>query len=277
MAQKAHMDMGGVLRVLEHIPLANEQEQHLRSRRELSRLNNATYTSRLERLSAALLDRESIFRRSGIVDITRDFFHPIIDAITLPEPSMQLERRWPGPSQIFDRFLSLNRRRTVYQTINELYIAAEARQLESMDALIALRILGYDALLGSVEASFLQVVRSHPGIPMNQMQWPQSMSATAVPTVERIAGVDLVLDGHRIEKGDRLRLFLATDSADTDLFFGAGRHKCVGAGISQKIWLAFVETLSRQTCTIDVIDVLYPTSDFVFNCPQTINIRITPI
>lgn len=43
-AQKAHIDMGGVLRVLEHIPLANEQEQHLRSRRELSRLNNATRT-----------------------------------------------------------------------------------------------------------------------------------------------------------------------------------------------------------------------------------------
>ena len=264
------------MRVLDHIPLANEQEQHRRSRRELSRLNNATYSNRLEKLNAALLQREILFRKSGVVDLTQAFFHPIVDAITLPIPAMRLERQWPGPSQIFDRFLSLNRRRKVYQAINELYAVAEESDLENKDELIALRILGYDALLGSMEASFLHVIRSHAGMPLHQMPWPQTMPTTAVPTVERIAGRDLLLEGHAIQRGDRLRLFLATDNSDTDLFFGAGRHKCVGAGISQKIWRAFADCFSRQTCTIDVIEVIYPASDFIFICPQTITVRITP-
>lgn len=276
LVKKAQIDMSGAMRVLDHIPLANEQDKHLQSRRELSRLNNATYSDRLEKLKAELLERERVFRSSGIVDITQAFFHPILDAITLPDPSMKLERHWPGPSQIFDRFLSFNRRRKVYGSINDLYSLAEASDLEGKDALVALRILGYDALLGSMECSFLKVLSANSGAQLNHILWPDTMPATAVPTVERVAGRDLILNGHDIRQGDRLRLFLATDSENTDLFFGAGRHKCVGAGISQKIWQAFADVFSRQSCTVDLLEVTYPASDFVFNCPQSITIRITP-
>lgn len=275
LAERAHIDVGGAMRVLDHIPLANEGARHSQARRELSKLNNATYSDRLERLKTELSLRQDVFHQTGVVDITEAFFHPVIDAITLPDLRLKIERQWPGPSQIFDRFLSLNRRRKVYQTIDDLYGVADQDDIGHKDALIALRILGYDALLGSMEASFLHVVQAHNQLPLDQMHWPQTMPATAVPTVERIAGRDMSLEGHTVRCGDRLRLFLATDNATADLFFGSGRHKCVGAGISQKIWQAFAEVFSKQTCKVEVLEVTYPQGDFVFNCPNTINIRIT--
>ena len=273
---QARLDLRGALRVLTHIPLANEGADHAAGRQPLSRFNNATYTDRLARLTEVLAQHAGVFQAPGRVDLTRHFFPPVIDAITQLGHGAAAEPSWPGPSQLFDRFLSLNRRKPVYERLNLLYAEGTQHGLDHLDQRVALQVLGYDALLGSLQESFLQVVRAHPGTALDQIDWPASLPATAVPTVERVATRELSIDGQTIAAGERIRLYLATAEGGSDFFFGGGRHKCVGLGLSQKIWQAFAAVFAAARCTVHLVEVQYPPSDFVFNCPSELWVDRTP-
>lgn len=276
LARRPQLDLRGALRVLPHIPLANEGGNHAAGRQGISKFNNATYGDRLARLSAALAEHATVFEAPGPVDLTRHFFHPVIEAITRLPNEVTRQPSWPGPSQLFDRFLSLNRRKQVYERINQLYAEGTDHQLDHLDQRVVLHILGYDALLGSMQESFLQLVRAHPGRVLQQIDWPAHMPASAVPTVERVAVCDLTIDGQTIRAGERIRLYLDTAEGGPDLFFGGGRHKCVGMGISQKIWQAFADVFRRARCTVRVMEVQYPASDFVFNSPSRFLVDLNP-
>lgn len=276
LTRRPELDLSGALRVLPHIPLANEGVNHATGRQAISKFNNATYGDRLARLAAALAGYVAVLEVPGQIDLTRHFFHPVIEAITRLPNEVTPQPSWPGPSQLFDRFLSLNRRKQVYERINQLYAEGTDHQLDHLDQRVALHILGYDALLGSVQQSFLKVVQAHPGTSLNRIDWPDQMPASAVPTVERVATRDLTIDQQTVRAGERIRLYLDTAEGSPDLFFGGGRHKCVGMGISQKIWQAFADVFRQARCTVRVLEVHYPTSDFVFNCPNQLLVDLTP-
>lgn len=265
------VELRGPLQVLQHIPLANEGETHLKSRRTIAQLHNATYEDRLTKLRSEIALRKYVWEISGSIELTENFFHPVIHAITMPFSQALLSPTWPGPSQLFDRFLSLQRRKDVYGQINMLYEEGLQRLEPHLDEKIAMRILGYDALLGSIQESFVSQVRLHKSVPLNEIPWPDKLPATAVPTVERIAQSDIEIGGKHISKGQRIRLFLNGSDVDQGLFFGDGRHKCVGAGISQKIWQEFVQLFSALTCYVTIENIEYPQSDFVFNCPKKLH------
>lgn len=270
-------DLSGPVQVLQHIPLANEGEGHLTSRRSIAQLNNATYEERLIKLRSEIALRAKVWEISGPVELTEHFFYPVIHAITTPFSQSLPGLTWPGTSQLFDRFLSLQKRKTVYSQINALYQAGLERSETQLDQKIALRILGYDALLGSIQESFISVVQRNNLLTLNQMTWPDYLPSTAVPTVERVAQCDIQIGGERIQKGQRVRLFLNGSDVDTSLFFGSGRHKCVGTGISQKIWQEFTQLFTTLNCYVTIENIEYPPSDYVFNCPQKIKINLKHI
>jgi len=264
----------GPTRVLDHIPLANEGPVHHKSRKAIVKVHNASYEKRLCQLRNSLSSLGSIFSTPGEHDLTDRIFHPCIDLATSTYLPSTPKRSGPGASQIFDRHLSLNRRKLVYDQINVLYKDEEKIEAGLIDQLIALRILGYDSLLGSIQESFISVINQQPGRSLIDIEWPTELPNTGVPWVERVSVVDQTLSGQSLLKGQKVRLFLTTKQSGSDIYFGSGRHKCVGAGLTQKIWQAFVQEFCKHNFKVEIIGVSYSDFDFVFNCPNKVLVLI---
>ena len=72
----------------------------------------------------------------------------------------------------------------------------------------ALKMLGYNSIVGSLGGSILHVLENAPGERLCDIAYPQTLPQTGVPYVERFAAADCRLGDADIKKGDRIRLYL---------------------------------------------------------------------
>jgi cytochrome P450 len=113
---------------------------------------------------------------------------------------------------------------------------------------------------------------------MSEIGWSDGLPATGVPYVDRLAVRAVEIGGCRIEAGQRIRLYLDalkhSQGKDHSLYFGAGRHACLGRVIAQKCWRILTGNLRSipRTVTIERID--YRPWDGVFNCPISVMVAV---
>ena len=184
-----------------------------------------------------------------------------------------------SPSQVFDRTLSVNRRKSLNRRIGRLLedakanIASEAPVLDA-----ALVVVGADSLLGSAIESFVGEVRRHTGKRLSDMDWSEKLSSTAVPYVERVATRPCQVAGTEIEPGQRIRLYLDAfergGAEARDFFFGAGRHVCLGKSISTQVWQILTSLFRDVDCRVSIDAVSYRPSDYVFNVPDSVKVTV---
>lgn len=272
------MDLSATRSVFDEIPLANEGETHATLRRNMAHviakyeeLAVTAFRLKLEELAS------KVFSPNTTLDLVDTFFVPLFDSLVTKLIGAAISREFAAESisQIFDRMLSLNRRMSIEMQLRALVDNLEHKRNDLHVAprvAVALMVLGKDALIGSLSCSLHAVLNVNSGIEFCKIEWPQLIPFTGVPYVERVAMRTLTLGTHQIRRGDRLRLYFdacsrVVGSPEELLYFGTGRHTCLGRKVSQGVWRALVDNLSHRKIRARVDKLMFRSNDYVFNYP----------
>ena len=221
-------------------------------------------------------------REDKSVDLVRELVRPVCDTLfeTLLGVPLQPDEGISA-SQIFDLYLSLNRRKTIVAKAGAMlktYTMAQDRLGTAPGYATALKILGYDSLVGSLGGSILHVLKNAPGERLCDIAYPQTLPQTGVPYVERFAAADCRLGDADIKKGDRIRLYLDPGAQRNpvnagECNFGRGRHSCIGEDLSTWLWGTLTKTFSRLPLRFDIESEARRKPDWVFTYYSSIVVR----
>jgi cytochrome P450 len=283
LGQRTNLDWSGLVEALHHIPLANEGERHAQLRRDFARLISARSAS-TKTLVGELVAKivPTVFRVGRNAELVHDLIRPINDAlfgglVGAPVPE---HASTPSVSQIFDRFLGLNRRKRVQSEVGRLSQAfAERDPATSVQYATALMLVGYDSVLGSLGTSLVAQLDEGTGSRLCDLSYPASLPGTGVPYIERVAKKACVIQGSSIRAGDRIRLILDACPAGghaggETLFFGKGRHLCVGKELSQWLWRTLAQELAKLQLKAGITEARLRPNDYVFNVYEKIEVLI---
>ncbi len=282
--QKVGIDCSTLIQILHYIATANEGKRHAEIRRDAARLLTRDVAQTKQLISARLNDLTAKLCRPGArVDLIKQIVRPVCDtmfeSLLGSAPPGQAEDG-VSASQIFDLYLSLNRRREInakaYAMIAD-FSAAKGKLKTSPEYATALSMLGYDSIVGSIGCSLLHVLDNASGRQLCEVAFPRILPATGVPYIERFAAKDSVIQGTPIRKGDRIRLYLDSGTPGEDAanrpFFGRGRHSCLGEEMSSWVWQCFADEFSRLPVSCAVESAKRRKPDWVFTYYSSIVVR----
>lgn len=281
--QRTGIDYTHVRRALHHIPLANEGERHSQLRRDFAhviRRRSAFAKEQVEQFVSETLPK--VLQSGRTIELIRDVVRPTTDSLFAGLVGMRPPASdGPSPSQIFDRFLGLNRRKIVQNEVARLAdsFSEKAHKLAtSNEYATALTIVGYDSVVASLGSSLLHVLHNAAGRRLNEIAYPDTLPTSGVPYVERVAKNDLRIDGQDFHAGDRLRLFLDgipnKAVSENVLFFGKGRHLCLGMDLSQWVWRTLVRELAGIPLELRIIEARLRRKDYVFNMYDSVKASV---
>jgi hypothetical protein len=283
MGQRTDIDWSALVEALNHIPLANESERHTQLRRDFARLISSR-SATTKKLVGELVTKTvpAVFRDGRRAELVQELIRPINDAlfaglIGAPVPD---HASTPSASQIFDRFLGLNRRKRVQSELARLSQAfAERDPATSVQYAAALMVVGYDSVLGSLGTSLVAVLEEGAGSRLCDLSYPDSLPRTGVPYVERVAKKDCAIPGANIHAGDRIRLILEAcpmsgHAGEDTTFFGKGRHLCVGKELSQWLWRTLAHELAKVQLKAGITQAGLRPNDYVFSVYESIEVLI---
>ena len=277
---------------LSHVPLALENDAHKAMRALLAKRLTKTSKQALQAFDLAVAQHIEILKTAGEIDLCENFFQPIseafVTAIARFETKPLLDKNITA-SQVFDRFMSFNRRKKV----NAQIASMTASQCPVDGVGLALNILGADALLGTLQESFIHHIRNNPKKSLSNIDWARAYSRTGVPYAERFAIQDCFINGIPIKSGQRVRLLLSEAMLQSDfepdqshqpldrykpnqldIAFGGGRHTCLGKNVSIQAWQILTRYLSTVHQKVNVIQTSYRDNDHVFNCLNFLKVEV---
>jgi len=268
----AKMGIGcsAVIEILDHVAIANEGKRHAEIRKTMARCiatqTGSTKHALAEKLSALVPAR---CRDGQRVDLVREIIRPACDTLFerllgVPVPSDE----GISASQIFDLYLSLNRRKRIVSQAGamlETYTEAQDRLNVAPGYATSLRMLGYDSIVGSLGGSILHVFEGAPGRRLCEIAYPANLPMTGVPYVERFAAADRQVGDAAIKQGDRIRLYLDSESKSKgECHFGRGRHSCLGEDLSSWLWRALTAEFAQLPLRFRVESAVRRKPDWVF-------------
>ena len=276
------VDLLATASVARHLPLGQEGCPHASLRKQMAvDLSRKAAPALLAFDDHVRTEVPRIFAGSGEFDIVAELLAPLAGTLVAALSGAQFDMAIgeTSPSQLFDKFLSLNRRKMIDRQIRQIRDhAGSGTASDDASRQAALVVLGFDSLLGSMGESFAHSVRANPGKPMSEIAWSEKLPVTGVPYVDRVAVKPIEIGGQQVEEKQRVRLYLDAlghaGPAHHDLYFGAGRHACLGGPIAQKAWQALTLNLATIRRRVTIVNVGYRSSDNVFNCPTSIMVSI---
>jgi cytochrome P450 len=276
------VDLLATANVARHLPLAREGCPHASLRKQMAVDLSRTAAPALLAFDHHLrTEVPRVFARSGEFEIVAELFAPLVGTLVtaLSGARCDSDIGETSPSQLFDKFLSLNRRKMIDRQIRQICDhAGNGAASDDASRQAALVVLGFDSLLGSIGESFVHSIRSNPDKSMSEIAWSEKLPVTGVPYVDRVAVKPIEIGGQQVEEGQRVRLYLDAfghaGPAHHDLYFGAGRHACLGRPLAQRAWQALTSNLATLRTRVAIVDVGYRTSDNVFNCPTSILVSV---
>ncbi|MGH6813699.1 MAG: hypothetical protein ACREDM_15625 [Methylocella sp.] len=271
-----------VERTLGYVPLAQEGSRHLTLRKEMAIQLSGQAETALHAFNELAQEKiASAFMHEEIVDVVSEVFGPCVTKLMSELSGICLNEHKDevSPTQLFDKFLSVNRRKIINEELERMLgNAIENWSSDEAGRRVAMVVLGSDALLGSIGESFVYSISKNREKSMNEIAWPKMLPITAVPYVERVATCPVELAGVRVQEDQRVRVYLDAFRSDgidhQDCYFGAGRHTCIGKAISQRAWGIVTSNLQKVRKKVSVSTVKYRVSDYVFNCPVSIEVSI---
>ena len=226
-----------------------------------------------------------VFRGGERAELMQDLVWPLNNLVfgeLLGVPVPNMAAKGPSVSQIFDRFLGLNRRTALQSALAQLSqaITSDAGGLStSADYATALLVVGHDSLAASLGASLVGLLEEAADARLCDLDYPDDLPRTGVPYVERIAQADCTIRGYEFHAEDRVRLFLdacpARGSAYEEApFFGRGRHLCLGKDLSQWVWRTLTQELARLPLRVRIRETRIRPNDYVFTMYDRIEVTI---
>jgi cytochrome P450 len=277
------IDCSSVIEILNYVAIANEGERHAEIRKSMARVIAAQASATKEAVAKAVTELVPALCREGrSVDLVREIIRPACDTLFEHLLGMPVSSDdGISASQIFDLYLSLNRRKEIVSQAGAMY----DRYTEAQSSLntapgyaTSLRMLGYDSIVGSLAGSILHVLEGSPGKRLCDIAYPQSLPKTGVPFIERFAAADCRFADADIKGGDRIRLYLDPGSQrdhsnNGECYFGRGRHSCLGEDLSGWLWRALTDEFARLPLCFTVESAVRRKPDWVFNYYSSIVVR----
>jgi cytochrome P450 len=213
--RKVNIDFSALVRIFEHSPNANEGARHAELRKDLARLLASNMAETKQQTAGVMHGIIGKTCYAGAqVDLVQDVIEPICDALFAFVLGVERPpncKSGVSPSQIFDLYLGLNRRREINEKAGEMldhFAGAREKLRTTPDYAVALSMVGYDSIVGSIACSLLDSLQRNEGRKLSDMAFPQQFSVTGVPYIERFAANDCMLAGAEIKAADRVRLYL---------------------------------------------------------------------
>lgn len=276
------IDCSSVIEILNYVATANEGKRHAEIRESMARVIAAQASSVREEVGKTVSEHVPKLCRAGrSVDLVGEIVRPVCD--TLFEHLLGIAVPADdgiSVSQIFDLYLSLNRRKEIVSKAGaalKTYKEARSSLNTEPEYATSFRMLGYDSIAGSLGGSILHVLRGARGMRLCDISYPQVLPKTSVPYIERFAAADCRLGDAVIKRGDRVRLYLdpgEDDHATTgECYFGRGRHSCLGEDLSNWLWLALTKEFARLPLYVSIESVVRRKPDWVFVYYSCIAVR----
>jgi cytochrome P450 len=283
--QKVGIDCSALIKVLGHIATAHEGERHARIRHDFARTLKSNIALTKQKTAKAASEIVNAMCRPGSgVDLIQDIVRPICDIMfesILGAGVVSRSDVGVSPSQIFDLYLGLNRRRKINAEASAMlraFASANDSLTTTPEYAAGLSMLGYDSIVGSLGNSLLKVLQGDgAGKRLCDLCFPTALPATAVPYIERFAKQDCTLKGAGIRKGDRVRLYLdkgCAGQAENRPFFGKGRHSCLGEELSTWLWRTLTAELGKLALAWTIERVERRKPDWVFVYHTNILVRL---
>jgi hypothetical protein len=280
-SQALGVDFQATEKLLEHVPFAHEGKCHAALRKdmavEISERTDAALGEFTRFCSARV---SALFANAASFNIVSELFAPCVFHLMSELSGVCLQTHESvSPTQVFDRSLSVNRRKHIDRQIQKIFeLAGSNFPADVVGLRSAMLALGSDSLLGSLSESFCSEIGKNAGKRLNEIAWEPKISMTAVPYVERTAVNSLEISGVNIQENQRIRLYLDVFSSQGpvgfDQFFGTGRHGCLGKSVSQKAWKILVSELGRIEKKLRINKVEYRGADYLFNFPDVIDVSV---
>jgi cytochrome P450 len=284
--QRVGIDFSALIDVFEISPTSNEGARHRKARADMARLVFANADANKDRTARVVRDLVAAQWHSGSrIDLVQDFVVPVCDELFAGFlgapvcPVSSKNQNDVSASQIFDLYLGLNRRRRINDKAAEMRDAFAANKTlkTTPTYAVALSMVGYDSIAGTLGCSLLHVLQNNEGDKLREIAFPDELPATGVPYIERFANRDCTVEGAHIKQGDRVRLYLdagSPDEAGDRPYFGKGRHSCVGEEFSTWLWRTIAAELSRLPLACSIESATRRKPDWVFNYYSSIVVRL---
>jgi len=274
MLAKMGIDCSAAIEILDHVPIAKEGQRHAEIRKTMSGCISARSRAAKDAVALTLSTIVPARCRDGQrVDLVSEIIRPACD--TLFERLLGVHvpsDEGISVSQIFDLYLSLNRRKQIVSkaaAMLDMYTEEQGRLNLAPGYAIALRMLGYDSIVGSLGGSILHVLETAPGKRLCEISYPAELPRTGVPYIERIAAADCQVGKAAIKQGERIRLYLESGSQGDhssygEIHFGRGRHSCLGEDLSNWLWRTATAELAQLSLSFTVECSARRKPDWVF-------------
>ncbi|MCX7306026.1 MAG: hypothetical protein NTV73_17090 [Hyphomicrobiales bacterium] len=284
-AERTGLDFKASIDTLDNIPFSKEGAEHRRLRSAMTKVVSDSARENIAGMEAFIDDLvRDIFVAGEEVDLMRQLARPVFH---------ELFSRWlkvdqrefvkeSNFSQVFDGAMSLNRRRKVNDSLADLRCAFAQRADRiptTPEIAVAMNALGNDALTGSLVLSFWHVLEQHPEAKLSAVQFPPNLVATGVPFIERIANRDVEIGGMKVARDQKVRLVIDATSRqvsgeEADLFFGRGRHLCIGKPMTLSIWRSLARAVNRLPLRFTLGEIRLRSGDYAFNYPEFAGVRL---
>lgn len=281
-AEKTDVDLSGATEMFGAVALGMNGEEHLAARREQMLMLKQNTPAALDRFRSSLEDGLARFVKDGGGNLVASVTYPAGRDMMLALSGIDADTGTLdfSLSQIFDRYLSLGKRRRISATLSEI-ISKASQDMPRHEAVTrtALSVIGADSIVGALGVSVLHDAERNPGKRFSEFEWSTDIPRTGVPYADRFAVADIEIAGKQIKKGDRLRLYydslgMAACPRHRD-YYGIGAHVCLGKAVSMQAWTIFRETFSRVDLTPQIKRVAYRRGDCMFNFPTEIEMELT--
>jgi cytochrome P450 len=277
-----------LLFAFEHLPLANDGDLHRAQRKKMAEFLRSRRQGAQPAIAAAVDFHAAKLLPNVEIEVVGELLEPLVAAtvnaytgVSMPETIGA-----QGTTMIFDRMISIRKRREIEETVGELR-AAVRRHLPPDAAaaeegmLLALHILGQDTLVGTIGESLYRLFIANLGKRLDSVAFPAIPNETGVSVIERVVDEPFEYGGHRFARGDRLRMQMqcfaySPEPSDRAKIFGVGSHACLGRQMSLDLWTALVGKLAQLPYLVDVLDYAVRGNDYVFTVPNTLAVRLVP-
>jgi hypothetical protein len=284
LTKKLDLDFSPTTKVLDFVALGLNGQEHREVRKDETLYLKEVASLAVEAFDASIAGSlQSLMDGRSKICLAQEVVSPAVAKMFFVISGIEaFAKEEPSLSLIFDRMLSLNRRRKINSRINELL--AKLEQSESgKDASmrVSLQVVGADSIFGALTQSLAIILEHNEGRMLSEIDWPCEVPETAVPYVDRIATTDFELGGANVKAGDRVRIYVQALKNDPNMapaeLFGIGAHICLGKAISMRTWKSLTLRLSRIDTKLNVVEHSMRRPDFLFNAPSSLKVSISHV
>jgi hypothetical protein len=278
--QRTGLDFDATIQLMDFLPAFLDGDRHKTIRKAMARQLAAT--KKLQEETAAtrivfLFDK--LFIPPSAIELVSQFALPLWRDISASivdhnQDALDLINEIP---LLFFPTPSIRERMKINKKL-EKFIENNQKNIDDTLCNLALRVLGTRPFVGSLVLSLYQTIAENAGKKSNEIQWPRIFPASSLTFVDRICKHATQIGNDAFSVGARVRCCTQHETHSSEensaLLFGLGVHTCLGKGISEFVWKALTQHLSRLGARLAPLDIQIEADTEPFFMPSVARIAV---